>query len=130
MKIYLIHGIIFQMGECYSIDNKPGIGAAVKAQKAMLYAIFHGIVNKLEHEKTHSGEMKDQWGKSTITDFIVEADTMSFTKHYEKRPPIYYKFYRNPANSRIWEGGYTGEDSGIGTCKCILNVVDEDFFLP
>ncbi len=128
-KLYSLQGIIFQRGYAFGLGQKPGIGTAVKIMQTINHGMFHAIIGPSEENpKELCGQMNDCWGQSKITNFQITDEELSFTKWYERRPPIDYVFTNKKEN--VWHGMYEGEDCGMGTCKCIVNEIDELFFEP
>ncbi len=128
-EMYSLQGIIFQQGHAFGIGHKPGIGAAVRIEKAFNYGMFHAVVGPSEENSEElCGHMNDRWGQSKITNFQISEEGVSFTKWYTNRPPIDYVLSNKKEN--IWIGTWEGEDCGTGVCKCIVNEIDESFFNP
>ncbi len=125
-KLYLIQGIIFQNDHVLGIGYKPDIGTAVTIQKAMLYAVFNGVIGPLNEEGDYGGEMNDKWGESSITNFKISDTELSFTKQYKNRPPIEYLFDEKEGST--WIGTYQGQDCGTDDSKCFVTEIDESFF--
>ena len=126
-KIYLLQGIIFQNGSIYGIGNKPGIGSAATIKPAMIFAMFHGIVGpNVLNELT--GEMSDKWGESSITNFELTENTLTYIKHYNCRPPIHYSFTKKEDGS--WSGKYSGIDCGEGEANIHVVETFESFLSP
>ena len=125
-KFYSIQGFIFQEGNILAIGIKSGSGASFNLEKAMARAVFSSIVGPSEEENVFCGNMSDIWGDSEIKDFKINTVELSFTKYYANRPPIFYSFKKGESNT--WIGGYSGEDCGKGTSKCLVNEIDESFF--
>lgn len=128
-QLYSLQGIIFQKGHTFGTAHKPGVGIAVTMQEAVNYSMFHAVVSTDEYEpQTLSGHMSDRWGQSTITEFIMNENGISFKKEYGGRPPIRYSFREKKDD--IWYGTYTGPDCGTGTTKLIVTPINELFFTP
>lgn len=127
-KFYTIQGIIFQQGRIFGLGNKLGIGTAVKIQEAMIYAMFHAVIGPSEEGESFCGHMSDRWGNSAITNFKISDEELSFTKHYEDRPPINYLYGKKDGN--VWFGGYAGINCGRGISKCVVLPINEYFFDP
>lgn len=129
IKLYSLQGIIFQQGYAFGLGQKPGIGTAVKIQKAFNYGMFQAIIGQSEeNENELCGHMSDRWGQSKITNFKLDDKELSFTKWYDRRPPIDYVFTDKKEN--VWLGNWEGEDCGTGPCKCVVAEIDESFFDP
>ncbi len=122
-QLYSIQGIIFQSGHTHGIGYKPGIGEAVTIQDAMIFAMYHGVVSE---EETLCGHMHDKWGDSQVTNFKVSETELTFSKFYDRRPEIRYRFIKKTDD--VWFGSWEGEDCGTGQSKCILTPIDESFF--
>jgi hypothetical protein len=125
-KLYLLQGIIFQNGHVLGIGQMPGIGSAVTINKALIYAVFNGIVGPSVPKGNYTGHMNDKWGESGISDFQISDTELTFSKHYKNRPPIHYLF--NKKDGHIWLGGYVGADCGRGDSKLIITEIEESFF--
>ena len=126
---YSLHGIIFQEGYHFGIADKPGIGAAATINKAMNYAMFHGVIHPTElYSDIYEGELSDYWGPSVITDFLIKEDSISFKKQYTGKPVIDYHFRK--CEEGVWFGVHSSAYTGKGTAKLIMIPVDESFFSP
>lgn len=82
---------------------------------------FSGVI----FPQAHVGRITDNFGKSTLSDIIIEETAISFTKRYNNRPSIRFMFSKKDS---IWVGQFKGEDTGVGTAKCIITEVPDDFF--
>ena len=134
-EIYLLQGIFFYHGFAgFGIGFDPGIGERVTVETETQYDMFNGIVSfRKDNSYKLGGVMSDRFGDSELTDIAVSKDIFYFTKRYLKTisspKPIFYEFKRKNEQG-IWQGRYKGESTGEGSAQCIINVVDEDFFLP
>jgi len=127
-KLFSIQGILFQEGHALGLGDKPGVGLAVKIQKAMVYAIYHGVVGPSEDGESFCGQMHDRYGDSEISELLIGDTFLQFTKKYQNRPPILYSFREK--NGNVWIGTWMGDDCGVGKSKCIVTQIEESFFDP
>ena len=128
-NVYALQGVFFQHNWAMAIGHNVTIGEAVAIVPQMMMTMFHAVVGKTEFSESIVGMMADQYGESSITDFVMTETKMSYTKKYmQRRDMIYYEFTEKRGD--VWYGKWHGSDVGEGTTKCIVNEVAETFLIP
>jgi hypothetical protein len=107
-KLFLINGVFFQ-----------NIGGPSPFT-------FFGVI-KTDGD-AGDGEMRDNFGTAIITDVVLTAEELCFTKRYAHRTDqIKYRFRHHAG---MWVGSYQGRETGEDEARCILTEVPETFFQP
>ena len=127
--INLIQGFYFQGRPEYGIRHGDD-GPRVFVRDITFRTMFSGMFGP-EHEGSFLvvGKMIDHIGESVLTDIELDADTLCFTKQYERRHDlIVYRFKKYTDDT--WRGTFEGTATGTGQAHCVITTVLEDFLLP
>lgn len=133
-KVYLIQGIFFFENSGLDIGFDKKIGERAMIQKQPTYALFSGVISSCtDGSDKLGGIINDSFGDAELVDIIISDNAVSFTKRYLKGHGLIHYEFSKKAGDNIFQGKYKGKSHGKGICglaKCILNVIDESFFLP
>jgi hypothetical protein len=128
MARYLIQGLFFQAQDRIKLGIGDGTDSGVA--ESLFRIMFAGFISPqiVEGKPVLVGEMNDQNGESTLTDIIIEPESLQFIKQYNGSPlKIKYIFQ---LKNGIWVGEYFEPSIGSGQARCILTEVPEEFFSP
>ncbi|HBD05729.1 TPA: hypothetical protein DCZ32_04705 [Candidatus Uhrbacteria bacterium] len=126
---HLIQGYFFQptltLSTAHCSETKGGVRAVV--DRKLVHAMFAGVIFPDPDGSGLVGQMSDSFGISILSNIVIGPDILSFTKQYDNRPSIHYKFRKD---GLLWVGTYDGSDTGKGWAKCSLTEVPAEIFEP
>jgi len=128
MRIYGIVGTFFQAGKSLGIVHgaESEGGTHVEVQHQAASHAFSGHFGIQEGYDYGGGNMLDEFGPSRITVTLKGEDEMTFEKHYQGRPMIWYSLKKR--EDGIWDGTYENPELGTGIARCKLIELDESMF--
>lgn len=130
-EIYLLQGVFFFEDSSLGIGYDLLIGERATIQTFQAYATFQAVISPyVDGCEGFGGGMSDRFGESLLSDVKISEKKISFAKQYKNRPPIYYQFENKGGKGTWWEGTYKGKDTGEGLAHCLVQIVNNSFFMP
>lgn len=132
----------FINGQFWQEDEVPQerAGKLVSVSRS-IEAHFHGFIGKEKMEPVNDegidGYITDMFGQSSVTDFVLDATTLTFTKKYtrEGSAPVLYNLIRGVSNDignqffvGAWGIGIADHIIASGKARCVLTPIPEHFF--
>ena len=129
MKV--ITGVFFQDVKNLRVGHDEKIEARVMLQDVELQALFIGVIGSVrdtgELRVNIDGVMNDHYGSSTIHNFVLTKNKLTFLKIYDRTgTPVKYSFKKG--NDKFWAGTWKNPQME-GITRCAISDVGENWEL-